>query len=250
MPRCKYLRRCIKSSTVTALRFTFTRMGIRSTSSCPRRSRIGSPTTSRHVRGGMRNSASPGYCDRNCMEAPTSIRLASISNTIPLFFFAPLYSRAVFMSVVVDKRPNSTPPLKSDGLLEMLTMFALIPLQARPQDFSSHVSSSFVKSNLDSGSEITNRNACTSSITATRPGDLSADFGGSSMSLPTSSRRVVSSSWSLFMTWAFCVTQNFFRASTASLTSMVFDALNLNTIWHSTKDFQNWSGSTIPPSPR
>ena len=39
----------------------------------------------------MRNSASPGYCERNWIEAPTSTRPAWISNTVPRSRLTPLY---------------------------------------------------------------------------------------------------------------------------------------------------------------
>jgi hypothetical protein len=56
----------------------------------------------------MRYSASPGYCDRKLIDAPTSTRPAEISNTVPRSLATPLYSHAVCFAVVVDMRPNST----------------------------------------------------------------------------------------------------------------------------------------------
>ncbi len=64
--------------------------------------------TSRQDRGGMRNSASPGYWERKLMEAPLSTSPAAISSTVPRFLATPLYAEAVVRSVVVDMSPNST----------------------------------------------------------------------------------------------------------------------------------------------
>jgi hypothetical protein len=63
---------------------------------------------SRQERGGMRNSSSPGYCDRKLIDAPRSTRPTVISNIVPRFLDTPLYVKAVFLSVVVDISPNST----------------------------------------------------------------------------------------------------------------------------------------------
>jgi hypothetical protein len=56
----------------------------------------------------MRNSSSPGYCERTLMDAPTSMRPAAISRTVPRCLATPLYAKAVPLSVVVDIRPYST----------------------------------------------------------------------------------------------------------------------------------------------
>ena len=56
----------------------------------------------------MRNSSSPGYCERTLMDAPTSTCPAVISSTVPRFLVTPLYAKAVRLSVVVDISPNST----------------------------------------------------------------------------------------------------------------------------------------------
>ncbi len=56
----------------------------------------------------MRNSASPGYWERKLTDAPTSMRPAEISKTVPRSMVTPLYSHAVFFAVVVDMRPYST----------------------------------------------------------------------------------------------------------------------------------------------
>ena len=64
--------------------------------------------TSKQERGCIRNSFSPGYCERKLMGAPASMRPTSISSTVPRSFFTPLYAKAVSLLVVADIRPNST----------------------------------------------------------------------------------------------------------------------------------------------
>ena len=63
---------------------------------------------SKQASGCMRNSFSPGYCDRKPMSAPMSTRPAVISSTVRRCPSLPLYATAVSREVVVDMRPNST----------------------------------------------------------------------------------------------------------------------------------------------
>ena len=65
--------------------------------------------------GCRRISASPGYCEKMLMEAPWSTWLTSISRTMPRWFLAPLYSKAVSFLVVVDMRPGSTAGKERSG---------------------------------------------------------------------------------------------------------------------------------------
>ena len=75
--------------------------------------------TSKQERGCIRNSFSPGYCERKLMDPPASMRPTSISNTVPRVFLTPLYSKAVSLLVVADIRPKSTAKgqlrMSSDG---------------------------------------------------------------------------------------------------------------------------------------
>mmetsp|Transcript_28139 Transcript_28139/g.74280 ORF Transcript_28139/g.74280 Transcript_28139/m.74280 type:complete len:231 (+) Transcript_28139:835-1527(+) len=108
--RCSALRLSTISPTVRPFRFTLTLTGKMMSSPFATSSTRGLPMTSRQLKGCIKNSSSPGYCDRNPRNPPMSILPAWISNSMARCFSSPLYCIAISLLVVVDMSPNSTPP--------------------------------------------------------------------------------------------------------------------------------------------